>query len=128
MCKNKDTHRLREWNYGCQEKAGGRDSQGVWDGHVHTAIFKWITNKVLRDFPDGSDGKASAYNVGDWVQSQGWEGHCRAQGTLLNIMWQPGWEGSLGENRYMYGWVLLLATWNYHDIVNQLYPHTKWSI
>ena len=25
-----------------------------------------------------------------------------AQGTLLNIMWQPGWEGSLGENGYMY--------------------------
>ena len=20
--------------------AGGRDSQGVWDGHVHTALFK----------------------------------------------------------------------------------------
>ena len=22
--------------------------------------------------------------------------------TLLNVMWQPGWEGSLGENVYMY--------------------------
>ena len=22
--------------------------------------------------------------------------------TLLNVMWQPGWEGSLGENGYMY--------------------------
>ena len=21
-----------------------------------------------------------------------------AQGTLLNVMWQPGWEGSFGEN------------------------------
>ena len=21
-----------------------------------------------------------------------------AHGTLLNVMWQPGWEGSLGEN------------------------------
>ena len=30
---------------------------------------------------------------------------CIAQGTLLNVMWQPGWEGSWGENgyRYMYG-------------------------
>ena len=36
--------------------------------------LKWITNKDL----------------------------CIAQGTLLNIMWQPGWEGSLGENEYMY--------------------------
>ena len=28
-------------------------------------------------------------------------------------MWQPGWEGSLGENgyMYMYGWVPLLFTW-----------------
>ena len=25
-----------------------------------------------------------------------------AHGTLLNVMWQPGWEGSLGENGYMY--------------------------
>ena len=24
-----------------------------------------------------------------------------AQGTLLNVMWQPGWEGSLEENGYM---------------------------
>ena len=28
-----------------------------------------------------------------------------AQETLLNVMWQPGWEGSLGENgcMFMYG-------------------------
>ena len=25
-----------------------------------------------------------------------------AQGTMLNVMWQPGWEGSLGENGNMY--------------------------
>ena len=25
-----------------------------------------------------------------------------AQGTLLNVTWQPGWEGSLLENGYMY--------------------------
>ena len=31
--------------------------------------------------------------------------YCTAQGTLLNVMWQPGWEGSLGKNGclYMYG-------------------------
>ena len=28
--------------------------------------------------------------------------YCIAQGTLLSGMWQPGWEGSLGENRYMH--------------------------
>ena len=25
-----------------------------------------------------------------------------AHGTLLNVMWQPGWERGLGENWYMY--------------------------
>ena len=30
---------------------------------------------------------------------------CTAHGTLFNVMRQPGWEGSLGQNRcvYMYG-------------------------
>ena len=25
-----------------------------------------------------------------------------AQGTLLNVMWQPGWEENLEENGHMY--------------------------
>ena len=25
-----------------------------------------------------------------------------AQGTLFNVLWLPGWEGSLGEDGYMY--------------------------
>ena len=33
---------------------------------------------------------------------QGPEGALGAQGALLNAMWQPEWEGSLGENGYMY--------------------------
>ena len=27
--------------------------------------------------------------------------YCIAQGALLNVIQQPGWEGSLGENGYM---------------------------
>ena len=39
--KQKQTHGLRERTYGYQGgKVVGRDSQGVWDSHVHTAIFK----------------------------------------------------------------------------------------
>ena len=41
--KQKETHRLRERTYGCWREGWGvgeRDSQGVWDGHVHTGIFK----------------------------------------------------------------------------------------
>ena len=29
-------------------------------------------------------------------------GPTTAPGTLLNVMWQLGWEGSLGENGYTY--------------------------
>ena len=67
---------------------------------MYTLLYlKWITNKT----------------------------YCIAYGTLVNIMLQPGWEGSLGENGYMcmYGWVPVLFTWNFHNIVNQLYPNTK---
>ena len=28
--------------------------------------------------------------------------YCIAHGTLLNVMWQHGWDGSLVENGYMY--------------------------
>ena len=41
LTKQKETHRLRKRTYGCQGgRIRGRDSYGVWDGHVHTAIFK----------------------------------------------------------------------------------------
>ena len=45
-------------------------------------------------------------------------------------MWQPGWEGSSGENGYMYtcGWVPSLYIWNYHDVVNQPYPDIKLKV
>ena len=49
------------------------------------------------------------------------------KGTLLNVRWHPGWEGSLGKNgyMYMYGWVPLLYTWNYHNIVISVYANIK---
>ena len=28
--------------------------------------------------------------------------YCAARGTLLSVMWQPGWEGSLGENGHVH--------------------------
>ena len=40
---------------------------------MHIAILKWITRT-----------------------------YCIAQGTRLNVMWQLGWQGSLGETRYTY--------------------------
>ena len=42
LIKQKETHRLKEPIYGCWgwRKNGGRNSQGVWDGLVHTGLFK----------------------------------------------------------------------------------------
>ena len=51
-----------------------RDSQGVWDQHVRSAIFK--------------------------VDKQ--QGPTIAQRILLSVMWQPESEGSLEEDGYMY--------------------------
>ena len=43
-------------------------------------------------------------------------------------MWQPGSEGSLGENGYLYmcGWLPLPSTWRYHNIVNWLQCSVAW--
>ena len=60
-----------------------------------------------------------------YLCSKFWSKKCN--GTLHNVMWQPGWEENSGENGYMYvyGWVPSLFIWNYHNIVNQLYHNTK---
>ena len=39
LTKQKETHRER--TYGCQRgKMGGRDSRGLWNDHVQTAVLK----------------------------------------------------------------------------------------
>ena len=50
-----------------------------------------------------------------------------AHECVFNVMYQPGWEKGLEENgyMYMYGWGSSLFTWNYHNIVDQLYAHIK---
>ena len=40
--KKKQTQRLRETTYDCQREG----SQGVWDGHVHTAKFHGLRSLV----------------------------------------------------------------------------------
>ena len=53
--------------------------------------------------------------------------YCVAHGTQFSDIRQPGWDGSPGENgyMYMYGWVSSLFTWNYHNIVNWFIPKQK---
>ena len=50
-----------------------------------------------------------------------------AMNTRTNEKTQSTIQCSLGENGYihMYDWVPSLLTWNYHKIVNWLYPNTK---
>ena len=67
LTKQKKTHRLREWTYGCQEEGWGEGIVRAFGMDTYTMPYlKWITNYI-------------------------------AQGTLLNIMWQLGWEGVLGK-------------------------------
>ena len=39
VTKQKQTHRLRAQTQLAGGNSGGRDSQGVWDEHVHIVIF-----------------------------------------------------------------------------------------
>ena len=60
---------------------GGQRGEGTvreFGVHTYTLLcLKWITNKD----------------------------RCSAQGTPLSVLWQPEWEGTLGQNghTYMYG-------------------------
>ena len=51
------------------------------------------------DSPDGSDGKASAYNAGDWVQSLGQEDLLEEEmATLFSILaWKIPWTEEPGR-------------------------------
>ena len=61
--------RLREWTCVCQgDKGGGEGIVRQFGMDMHTLLYL------------------------KWITD------CIAHGMLLNVMWQPGWEGSLGEN------------------------------
>ena len=46
---------------------------------------------------DGGTGELESVGYGKPTRT-----YCRAQGTLLSVTWQPGWQGSLGENGSVY--------------------------
>ena len=56
-------------------RAVGSGSLRVWDGQVHTAVFK--------------------------MDNQQYPTVYIAHGTLPNVMWQPGWGRDLGKSGYM---------------------------
>lgn len=78
-------------------RMGRSDGWGIWDGHAPLLDLKWLTEQ------------RSCYV---------------AQGALLSVMWQPGWE-RVQENGDRYDWVPLVSTWNYHNTVNELYSNIK---
>ena len=47
----------------------------------------------MQDFPGGSDSKASVYNAGDLVQSQGWEDPLEKEMAIHSsiIAWKLPW-------------------------------------
>ena len=86
-----------------------------YKGDIKTCLSPWWTVKALQE----------GINAFQIARRSYWT----AQGTLLSVMWQSGWEGNFGENEYMckYGWVPLLSAWNHH-IVNHLYSNTKFKV
>ena len=83
--------------------------------------FKKKKKSVFRDFLDSpvvKNSPASARDTKDLLYSTENSAQC----------YVDAWMGeSLEENGYvhMYDWVPLLSTWNYHNIVNQLYSSAK---
>ena len=72
ICKTEidsQTHILREQTNGYQGEELGEGRVREFEIDMYTLYLRWVKIRT----------------------------YCRAQGTLLNIMWQPGWERSLGE-------------------------------
>ena len=61
----------------------------------------FILNSVI--FPGGSDGKASACNVGDWVQSLGWEDPLEKAMAFHSstLAWKIPWTEEPGRLQFM---------------------------
>ena len=88
------TYRMISWLL--KGKDGGRDSQGVWDGHGHTAVFHMENQQG----PAGQHRGLCSMSCSSLAGRGVW-------GQWLHV--------------YVYPWVPLLSTRNYHDIVNWLY-------
>ena len=75
LIEQKETHRLRDKYMVARGEGWGKGIARKFGMNKYTLLYlKWITKKD----------------------------HRRAHGTLLSVMWQSRWEGSLGDNGYMY--------------------------
>ena len=98
---------------------------------MNTLLYlKWVTNKVLLYSSGNSTQCYTAAQMrgefgGEWIHVYVW-----LNSFAVHFTWQLRWEGSLGENgyMYMYGWIPLLSTWNSHNTANQLYSNIKLKV
>ena len=82
--------RVEEWG------KGYKDSWGVWERYVHTAVFK--TDNQQAWCPAGHGITKSQTRLSDQTElAESTRIYCTVQGTLLSITWHPRWEGSLGR-------------------------------
>ena len=72
--EQKETHWLREQTYGCRRNNGGEGTAREFGTDMYTLLY--LNGHLTRTY-------------------------CIAQGLWLSVLWQPGWEGSSGENGYM---------------------------
>ena len=84
--------------------------------------------------PGGKDGQEGTVSeVGSacihcyTLNGEPWRTHSTAKGTLLHVVWQPGWGAAFGGE-----WIQVSVwpvpspfTWNSHHIVNGLYSNIK---
>ena len=68
---------------------------------THSSILAWRIPMDRGTWQATVHGVAESDST-DGLSIQPKRTYCIAQRTLLNVMCQPGWEGSLGENGYMY--------------------------
>ena len=130
--------RARDTHFGHQkQRLHSEEVKNLKKWHHHTTLlftknisFLWkihidFENEIMRGEGIGSLGRTCThcYILNGLTTRTCYIAH----GTLLSVMWQPGWERSLGENGHMYmdGWVPSLFIWNYHNIVNWFYHNIK---
>ena len=87
-----------------QPEQGAGLNEGMWPS-PHKGTFR--EGQYHQAFPGGSDGKESACNVGDWVQSLSWEDpreegmatHCSILAWRTPWTEEPGGLQSMGSQR-----------------------------
>ena len=73
------------------EKDGEKDGQGVWDGQVPTAIFKWITST---DLLCSTENSAQCYVTvwmggalgAEWIHVYAWVSHFAIHLKLTTLL------------------------------------------